>query len=867
MHIYRCEKCPFTTNKKTDFNRHLNRKIACDDKPVTIDQVGKRVEELQEKIEDLTQKLAKRPDNVVESSASSSSKVILNLVQNLHDLMRTKAAITGQKAYYDIIRLLLLKFMEPYMSEGGKLEDMLNPEHYENIPDFQAEDVKFLLFNNLADESVRDRDFDELMTLTWNMLSLHSFTEKIFPKNKAFNCPEKVLDLACQHIHKALENVHFDQLNEDIGGAIYEHFVNKKGGGGGQSLGQYFTPRKLINLTMQLNKEIFVNHKDPETIYDPCAGTAGFLMEMFKTFKIEPENVFGGELEPDTFANGLMNLMLTTGSLCNLTNGDSLKNNSLQLYDWIGTNPPFGVKGLKHAEICNNLEFKPVKPAPIARGAKPHNPVKQTCITADKMYPIDMTDGSALFLQHCIAKLAYGGRCNIVLPAGQLLTGKNKYAILREYLVKECILYAVLAVPGGVFDNAGVATVVLFFSKSKSTCTEDIDFYETDKSCVNYTKVGTVHSEELVAKNYALDWKYYKQVDVFRPIDSTWEVKTLGEVCAFVNGKKHNVAEGSDEGSYPLLCSSTKGKIKYLETYDYDGPYVAVGTGGAANVHLKQKFNISTDFKVLKVADSEFLNLKYLYIYLTANLKNVDEMFRGQGLKHLDLDAFKLMKIPIPSLEKQQEIIARCAEYDANIQNVSDLMNEIENNKQLLRKIYVEPLFKSAAVKTLGEVCTIEQGTYIKKENKKDGPFPIYGGGDQSGNINQSNSKDAIIVSKDGVSENCVRYVTGDFFLNHHAWKVKALPLVLESYLKYFLLSIQPEIYALASGAAQKGINQEQFKAINIPVPSLEKQEEVIKQYDITNNTLDMFREMSKKIEEEKNEYLISLFDNPASSN
>ncbi len=670
MPSYSCELCSKSFSKKTDFDRHKNRKIPC---------VEKSVEEIiEEKVEQKVEEVLAKKEN------ETHVGVILNLVQSVEDLTRSKASITGQKAYYDIIRLLMLRFMEPHIKPGGKLEDLLNPKHYSSITDFDPENVKYLHFHELCFGT--ELDFEDKIYLVWDMLGSHEFTKGIFPKKQTFNSPAPVLELACKKIYKVLENVHFDELNEDVGGAIYEMFVNKKGGGGGQSLGQYFTPRKLIQLIMRLNKDLFPGHPVPKNIYDPCAGTAGFLMEMFKETKVPPEEIYGGELEPDTFANCLMNIMLTTGSIGNVKNGDSFKNNSLQLYDWIGTNPPFGIKGLKYNDILENVEHTP---APVKKGAKQ----TKTCIPAVEMYPIKTNDGSALFLQHCIAKLAVNGMCNIVLPAGQLITGKNAYASIRKHLVEECDLKAVLSVPGGVFDNAGVATVVLFFTKHKNTCTGDVDFYETDQACTLLNKLGTVHTEELAEKNYVLDWKYYKPVDVFKPIDSTWEIKTLGEVCEFMPGKKHNVSEGTDSGAYELLCSSTQGKVKYLETFDYEGPYIAVGTGGSANVHLKSKFNISTHFKVLKISDESCLNLQYLYIYLKSNIELINHMFRGSCLKHLDLDEFKALQIPIPSLEKQKEIISRYEEYDNKIHQNEQLIQSLEAQKSVLADEFVRSVF------------------------------------------------------------------------------------------------------------------------------------------------------------------------------
>jgi hypothetical protein len=66
------------------------------------------------------------------------------------------------------------------------------------------------------------------------------------------------------------------------------------------------------------------------------------------------------------------------------------------------------------------------------------------------------------------------------------------------------------------------------------------------------------------------------------------------------------------------------------------------------------------------------------------------------------------------------------------------------------------------------EFCQVNQGTYITKDIKVNSEYPVYGGGNISYYINQYNREDEIIISKDGVSIDCVRYEKNKFFLNHH---------------------------------------------------------------------------------------------------
>ena len=862
MTQYTCENCHFTTKNKTDFNRHKSRKNACGDAPTQVADVNNKVEKLEEKIEKL--------EELLEEKVNINSKnTIIRLVKKLSDLLRDKASITGPLAYYDIIRLLLLCFMEPHITQNGKLADMLNPEHYVGIHDFKPEYIKYLKFSNF---DIKDNvmDLDDLVMLVWNMLSSHPSTTNIFPKNKMFNSNEETIYLATKLIQKHLKNIKFDDLDEDVGGVIYEHFVNHTGGNAGRDFGQYFTPRKLIHLIINLNKDVFKHLEEPKTIYDPCAGTAGFLVEMYKTYKIHSDDVHGGEIVSDTFANGLMNLLLTTGSLCNLEYGDSFKNNSTMLYDWIGTNPPFGVKKV-YKDIIANVNYKqePVRVmkkkvnGDLTPATKPIKK-KPTCIPADKMYPVVTTDGSALFLQHCIAKLAYGGRCNIVLPAGQLLTGKGKYLELRRHLVEECVLHAILTVEGGTFEHAGVSTVVLFFTKSKEENTGDIEFYETSKKCDTVVKLGTVSHEKLAEKNYSFDWKNHKQVDELQLSDSSWAVKTLGEVCVFKNGKAIT-KKSLINGPYPVIGGG-QSPMGYHNDYNTDENTILCSSSGAYAGFIS-RYNTKvwkSDCFEIKPLDNILLN-NYLYEYLKSIQKSIYELQSGMAQPHVYGNDLKDFKIPIPPIEQQQEIIKRCEEYDLDIEVASAFPRSYEHNMRLICKLYINPLFKSGDVKTLGDVCEYrpKKGSYQSKDGDDSGRYRFYTCSEKIKYVDEClYVEPSIIVNRNGNA--MVRYDDEFTTEKDHIYVLSCYDSVIIKYVYYYLVSNIDKIKDMMTGATIKNITKEKLNALKIPVPSLEKQQEIVNEFEKLRNMNETFKNIITDMEKSKTDYLNSLFKGPA---
>ena len=191
-----------------------------------------------------------------------------------------------------------------------------------------------------------------------------------------------------------------------------------------------------------------------------------------------------------------------------------------------------------------------------------------------------------------------------------------------------------------------------------------------DCDIINQSKELSVQQIEYLKK--IIDIYNHAHIKKMFYVDSGTEIKKLGEIVEFVKGKKYNVSDGKDSGLYPLLCSSKTGKVKYLDTYEYENNHIVIGTGGTANVHYYNKFNISTDMRILKCKD--IINDRYLYYYLLSNLDLLEELFKGSTIKHLDFEEFKKLQIPVPDVATQEKIVA---EFDA-------LYNAIELNKKII---------------------------------------------------------------------------------------------------------------------------------------------------------------------------------------
>jgi len=860
MPRYSCTKCSFTTTKKTDYERHLANKKPCGLEPViTKELIEKEVDkkvaeklaekEIAELLEDKHEIVdVSQVSNVVLTHTSSRDK-ILSLVNCLHNKMRNNDQLTGTKAHHDIIRLLFIRFIQPYLNE--RLATLMDVKEYTSLDSFEPHWLELYNLETLL-KSTND-DFKEHIYKVWDMFSVHNFTKLIFKKGSTFHCKEQTIVSCLRDIYKTLKNVDFDNLTSDIKGEIYEAFINSYAGNGGKEFGQYFTPRPMIKSILKLVYELGEDEKfNPRTIYDPCMGTAGFLTEAYKFIKdtnvnFQPMNIYGNELEPETYMSGLMNILLLTGCVPNISCRNSFTENSDRKYDLIITNPPFGVK-VNYKNIIVDCDFKtPSVVLPKKKGVKETKETKEAesnaSLDPSDMYPVNINDGSALFLQHCMAKLNMGGICAIVLPDGQLLTGANKYQSVRKYLLENFQLLAVLHIPGGAFTHAGVKTAVFIFRNNEYQ-TDSVKFYECDKECMNYKLLEEIDIEDIKAKKYVLNYQYYKKTEQSIQITpDSWEIKKLSDVCELVKGKKHNVSDGTDEGKYPLLCSSTQDKRKYLDTYEYNGPYIVFGTGGAANVHLCEKFNISTDMKVFKpIGDL----IEYVYYFLKSNITDInDTYFRGVTIKHITMENLLSIEIPIPPIDQQKLIVSECDMY-MNLKKYTEefnkqlkLVSTLEYNKK------VKNIF-TGEIKTLGEVCELVKGKHQSSrtitKNNGENRFITLASEEkwQYSDKYDADGENVFVGYTSSGSLWPVHYYNGKMAYADLLYRMKLQDIIIPKFMYYFMVtSVQKDIMdKYIKGAANKSLDKDLFNDIQIPIPPIDQQKLIVEEYEKVENII-----------------------------
>jgi type I restriction enzyme S subunit len=131
----------------------------------------------------------------------------------------------------------------------------------------------------------------------------------------------------------------------------------------------------------------------------------------------------------------------------------------------------------------------------------------------------------------------------------------------------------------------------------------------------------------------------------------------------------------------------------------------------------------------------------------------------------------------------------------------------------------------------LEDLCEIEYGTRVTRKRDGGTKFPVYGGGGATFYLDDFNREDQMIVSRFAMSEECVRFVPGKFFLNDSGLTVRPRDeaKMSQEFLDQQLLAKSSEIYSTARGAAQKNMDMTMFRSMELSFPdSLSEQKRIV---------------------------------------
>jgi type I restriction enzyme M protein len=232
----------------------------------------------------------------------------------------------------------------------------------------------------------------------------------------------------------------------DLLGAAYEYLIKYFADSAGKKGGEFYTPAEVVRLLVQLTKPQAGN-----IIYDPTVGSGGFLIQSHQYIEEQGQDsnnlaLYGQDSNGTVWSICIMNLILHNITRFTIENGDTLEdplileNGQVRKFDRVLANPPFS-QNYNRANVKHTSRFREWCP--------------ETGKKADLM-----------FVQHMLASLKADGHMATIMPHGVLFRG-GKEKLIRELLINDNVIEAIISLPPGLFYGTGIPACVLVCNKSK----------------------------------------------------------------------------------------------------------------------------------------------------------------------------------------------------------------------------------------------------------------------------------------------------------------------------------------------------------------------------------------------------------------
>ncbi len=721
-------------------------------------------------------------------------------------------------------------------------------------------------------------------------LSLYSEALNLMSNNE--NLPELFRDIFKDSVLPFKEpstlNMFLKEINEfhysnsEKLGDAFEYLLSFMGSQG--DAGQFRTPRHIIDFIIEI-----VNPQKNETILDPACGTAGFLISAYKNIlnqntkknlgdsltasdrKKIGDNLNGYDISPDMVKMSLVNMYLHKFTNPKINEYDTLSSEDRwnEYYDVILANPPF---------------FSP------KGGIMPHN-----------RFGVKSTKAEVLFIDYINEHLKPNGRAGIIVPEGIIFQPGKAYKELRKKLI-ETSLIGVVSLPSGVFNPyANVKTSILILDKKKAKDDKFIYFANIENDGFDLgsqrKKIDKNDIPNVLTslKNIFNNQKIINKIENIFPVEkkllfsnniislnlneysnekdevSNLKLYELNELVNIKYGTRI-VKKNAVKGEYPVYGGGNK--TFYNNTYNREDELIIARFGISEHCvrFVKNKFFLNDSGLSLEVKNKQ-LNPKYLDKILLNIQPEIYNCSRGVAQKNLNIDMFLKIKIPVPILEIQNQIVEELDGYQKIIDGCSQV---IDNYKP---SIDIDPNWE---MEEIGNICEINpKKSEIKLDNNSDVSFipmedvkkndlftlPL-----QTKKLSEVKtsytyfkSDDILLarvtpcfengkctIAKDLV--NCVGFGSSEFIVLRCNEKVK------KEWVYSFIITNKFKRLGVKNFTGTSGLRRvpKDFVAkFKIPVPSIEIQEEYIKKVysdiDFIDKNLKMIKDMQEKINNRTN--------------
>lgn len=371
------------------------------------------------------------------------------------------------------------------LPEGSSFYDLYDRRHEVNIGELI----------NIALESIETSNKAKLEGVFRN-IDFNSESNLGQPKDR-----NRRLRMLLEDFNKPELDMRPSRIDGDVIGNVYMYMIERFASDAGKKAGEFYTPHTVSNLVARLSKPV-----SGARICDPSCGSGGLLIEAANVVGDNNYALYGMEVNGSTWALARMNMFLHNADSaridwCNtLTDPTLIEDDHLIKFDNIVANPPFSLDkwGAEEAENDTFNRFW--------RGIPPKS------------------KGDYAFISHMIETLKEkSGRATMVVPHGVLFRGSSEGKI-REKLIEENLLDAVIGLPGKMFPTTSIPVAILIFDRSreKGGVNEDrkdvlfIDASQEFESGKNQNNLTNEQLDRIVStyeKREEVD-KYSRLVDV-----------------------------------------------------------------------------------------------------------------------------------------------------------------------------------------------------------------------------------------------------------------------------------------------------------------------------------------------------------------
>jgi type I restriction enzyme M protein len=267
--------------------------------------------------------------------------------------------------------------------------------------------------------------------------------------------------------------------NQDVIGNTYEYLISRFASDAGKKGGEFYTPPEVATLLARL-----LEPQSGDRICDPACGSGSLLIRVARQVGDRNFALFGQESNGSTWALCRMNMFLhemdnARIEWCNtITNPRLVEGDSLMKFNIVVANPPFSLDKWGADEAANDRFHR------FWRGIPPKGM------------------GDYAFISHMAeTALADEGRVGVIVPHGVLFRGGAEGKI-RQQMIEENLLKAVIGLPANLFFGTGIPAAILIFDKGKNT--KDVLFIDTSREYLDDKNQNRLRDQDIekIVKTY-----------------------------------------------------------------------------------------------------------------------------------------------------------------------------------------------------------------------------------------------------------------------------------------------------------------------------------------------------------------------------